>query len=1584
MKTGWYRSAGRVSGAALLAMAFVMGAPSPQCFAKTPVNLLTNPSFEEGVTDAGAPVGWSVYGGMGPQRRLVIVDAPEHGGKALLIDDSNPGAELGLYQTVAAKPGVPYLATVAVKAAGEASPGGSYAQLRFLPTDELAQVPLRPGFGGAFNEMQVGRVAPPGTTHVRLYLYTHASPTPQVIVDDVRLSAVGELPAGVSSPGTAVVPEIAALKDLHLTTRLVEDGRATVALVAPVSKVYDGQAEAILGAIKDLTGVRPPLIRDNAPEAAIPLTGNVILLGNRSTNALIGKLYEKYYTLLDLKYPGPEGHVVRTLHNPFGKGHNAVFVGGSDLKGVERATDVFIAKLREAGQAASGGLAIGRLMEIQLGQGVDVPNDLRVFEIWEGSAGYGASGYFGWNSISKRMAMYYMTGDEFHAREALRLAFPDDQAKQEISDIDGERIENKDDPLGGPYHYNAHMMILFWDLVEESPVFTDEDRLRVTQAFARQLNHHGIRNAYVGPYAPTPAHVGSRHGQWTAISLYCLGRYFAKDYDHPVWPVCEDNGQLHFKSLHAHAWVSGENDNLYWYSTAVAPIFTYMALTGDRVPLENGVLATLLRGQETLASGRQPDWALTYASLGFLHKAAHITQDGRWLGYRERTGVNTDVFRLGQSYWPDESLKPLLPVDLVNTWQVNPLPEPMWRWRNNGFPLDESYLFMSYRSAADASGDFILLDGFNGASRNPYHTHAVLELRHDGLTILEGYLNQVLTRADGLVEKQIAMNAALKHHQVLGGTVSAIGEVPDAAYVNWQRALVHRVGKYTIFADRLQSRADADNLEVQILWQSKQGTWRADPDVDSRMFLDRVAGPSNLPSGWKTFRAQGSDYATRPGGPDDVIEVVGCLLLRAREVGAWLEMPFELEEAVQGEVFVDLLNYVDRGEVRIAMDGEVLVDSFQHYSANVENASVPLGNRALAAGTHRLRVEATGKHDTSGTCYVAIVGVTIKPDAAPEPRVPVVCTSRDVDTTLEGATATMTWVGPVREGDERFFFSVVTARPEGAGKVDCVQLGPNDAAVLLDEPMMVSWQTGEEASGQGLKVMAGDHLYCKDALAVGGLVTDASNPIEATWDFASGVMDVVVEEETVITLAVTSPQSLKLDGEPVPASVQEEGVTLTVPAGRHAITSANPSAGALDAYRIRNKAALEEGRQQRAKLRSETAQAPSLPSLPERASVSFDAPIADLKATPSDAGPLLCAVEGNTIHVLDLTGKEVRTLQADGPIRMVRWWNEQKLLLAGCADEKVIAFDAAGERKWVFVSEMDPAVFRAAKTYWFKSASGHEGIHGLHTGVFLDGKSQAFVGSACTLEILDENGALMKRMPQFWGKVATMRIIPGNDGSLDLLTARKYNGTHRVGMVNNVTLNPDVRRFNSVPAGHTFVGGWSSMNRHHLFFEDFDGDGVKELMSEINGTWNRVTVWDTGGTAKYDVSFGPGKRIPYKNIRDIDIADLDADGLPEIVVATSSGLIVALEGTCQKIWAKRLGSPLGVMNCVTPDGGPPSIIAACDDGQIVVLDREGTITHTAEVAGVPTCILPVTDADGKTLVAFGTKTGQVRMFEEGK
>jgi hypothetical protein len=271
------------------------------------------------------------------------------------------------------------------------------------------------------------------------------------------------------------------------------------------------------------------------------------------------------------------------------------------------------------------------------------------------------------------------------------------------------------------------------------------------------------------------------------------------------------------------------------------------------------------------------------------------------------------------------------------------------------------------------------------------------------------------------------------------------------------------------------------------------------------------------------------------------------------------------------------------------------------------------------------------------------------------------------------------------------------------------------------------------------------------------------------------------------------------------------------------------------------------------------------------------------------------------------------------------------------------------------------------------------------------------VGGACTLEILDEAGRLICRRPVFWGTGSLFRIVDRPEGSLHLLVGRgKTDGAH-LAILSNRDLEPALRGeappsdatrrnrapwsdpivkhgYNSVPEGATFVGGWSSMNRSHLFYEDLDGDGVREVASEINGSWNRVTVWTAEGKPLHDASFGPGDFIPVKNVRDLDVADLDGDGKKEILVATSGGLVVALNHRCEKVWATRLDSPATVMKCVTADG-KPEIFAGCEDGGVIVLDARGAPKRAGGVKGVPTRIETAED-----LVVIGTDQGQVSGF----
>ncbi len=536
-------------------------------FAAVSENLLKNPSFEEGLQANGVPVGWSLYQQTDELRRLELVEPGAESAHGLLIRDDSTSQEIGVYQDVPADGGLSYEAAVMVYVPEGGSAAGAYLQLRFSPSGAFEQSSLAVPLTGRWTRVAVVGTAPEGTKIARVYLYTHRDPTPRVIVDQVSLvSGVAPPPAAPPPPPEPVPPQYDRLKDLCLETRLVTGGRANALIVTPASGRYDRQAEAIAAAIERITGVKLPVIRDDDSAAAVPITGNLICLGNRSTNATIEELYNRFYTLLDLRYPGPGGYEVRTLHNPFGDGHNVVFVGGSDDAGVAEAARILVEHLAAAG-GREGELTVGYLADIKLGEGISVPHDINALEIWEASKGYGSVGYFGWCSISKRLAAYYMTGDEFHAREFLRLAFPDAQALKEIAEIDGERIENKEDPLAGFYHYNAHMAILFWDLVEESPFFDDQTRLKVTNAFARQLNHRKNEGVY-SLTQPAPA-VGSRHGQYSAISLFCLGRYFNTYYPDPIWEQCVRGAWNHFASLGEYAWVSGEADNL--FGTTLGP-----------------------------------------------------------------------------------------------------------------------------------------------------------------------------------------------------------------------------------------------------------------------------------------------------------------------------------------------------------------------------------------------------------------------------------------------------------------------------------------------------------------------------------------------------------------------------------------------------------------------------------------------------------------------------------------------------------------------------------------------------------------------------------------------------------------------------------------------------------------------------------------------------------------------------------------------------------------------------------------------------------------------------------------------------
>lgn len=1209
------------------------------------------------------------------------------------------------------------------------------------------------------------------------------------------------------------VPVYTRLKDLHLKTALVAGGRSRVTIIRPASGVYDSLAERVQRAIAGVTGVTVPIAADDSPAGAVPIQGNLIALGNRSANRTIGRLYDLYYCILDLKYPGPGGYNVRTLHSPFGDGRNVILLGGSDAAGVEAAVEAFLPDLAAAG-GGPGELSLGHLMRIRLGVGARIEG----LKPWD-QARKGMA--YGWNKVSELMAMYYLTGEERYAREMLRYAFPDERRLQELRETDF--IDYRDSPLAESYDYTTQYMDLFWDLIEESPVFSGQERLRVTNAIARQLNRRRQEDVYRLTPATAKILHEDMHSSYSALCLHVLGRYFQKDYPDPVWEHCLQAARLYYQSWHDDGQFAAGADNLMWYSTEVQPVLTYMLLSGWRDPVASGALARLLRAQEALMSGADDDVALDWPALGYLNKAAYLTGDGRWSYYRERTGVDAGVFRVGQSFWPEEELRPRPPADLVERWNISRMPDPHRIERGTGFLPGEAFYFGSFRSAVEGGGDFIFIDGYNGESRNPYHAFTISQLRMAGRTALDGYRNQVLVSADGIMEPRLAMDGALKHAEVVGDVAVVVGEVPQMSWANWRRTLAQRIGRYAVFADDITFRASSANMAVETLWETPGDTWRPEKKC--------------------------LEIATGPNSP-----------------------PFEV-----------------------------------HVSDPVEYRREPMSREGWYGPSADDQLEFR--------------------------RDPV---------------SRLGWYGAAQAGDRQIRFALLARA--GDRPLACRRVARNAAALALPQAGMAVVGTYDRIAGD-LVILAEDHLFGRGltSAGLGETLVSATRPLDLMWDFAAGRLEVVGSEPAELTIGAER---------------------LRLAAGRYRLERALPGPAAA---RLRQRLA-RMGRPQERPRASARRSGVRAPQLRRVFAASLGGPVADLQVAPS----VIYAAVGRQVRRRLPDGTVLAPLEASAEIRVLHWWSEQKLLLAGSTDDRVAAFDESGRLRWTFVSEKDPAWYGPGDdgpftwlTYWPKLT----GIHGLYSGEFLNGGTQAFVGSTNTLEILNGRGELLKRLVVLRGMVHKFALFGGPGPRKTLLLARQPSDWDTLTVIDNVTLKPEIEGFHEMPRGYRVLWAWMQNRPVYLECTDLNGDGRLEVVAGIDGVWNRVSVWKTDETPLATVNLPPGEGPLYRNLPGVGTGDLDGDGKKEIVVATNGRVLVALDYNCVRRWSRRLPATPTVL-VVAPDPRGASIFVGHDDGSILLFDGQGRIAGQAQVEGRPAraALLP----GGR--VAIGTDRGQLAVF----
>ncbi len=1175
-----------------------------------------------------------------------------------------------------------------------------------------------------------------------------------------------------------------------------------------------------------------------AETISIPLKQHVIALGNRINNPFIDKLYKRGFCYTDKIYPGKGGYELRSIHNPTGGGWNVILCGGSEDAGAVQA----------AGFLKKGSDTANVLMKLH------VPGfDKSKVDPANASHYYTIGTYYGWNYISGVLALFYQTGDTFYAGEFLRLAFPDAQAIRDFKRFNAESIELPNDPLAGPYHYAAHHMILLWDLVEEHPFFTDKQRLDITNAFARQWKHHVHWTRPVNPKSLTTS---SRHGQWAQISNYALGRYFMRDYPAPAWENAIARAESEFAVANKlNSWIEGERGIVSWFvSGSINPACQFFGLSGGAEFNPDGALANALRFMQTQWDGSRNSEILGTAYRQTFHLAAEHTGDGKYLWFANLLAKDQNGFyKFGASYAPTGKLQPRPPTELLNTWTTAPMMEGERRFFRVTAPKENCFLGLGWRNTLDTTGDWISFNCFNESYRTPFKLLSLSGLRLDGVNLLHGFGNYVQPTQSGVTAREIPTVGQVYHYGQAGETVYFSGGVPDHAFSAWQRDLLLRNRTFVLLADTITPAEKSGlPLTIQINMQTK---FRVKSTQDGKQIQFAGTGAS---SGDFT-KISALKHKGVPACP--VSSGARNTLFETSKIGDKAVIYFQVPQSMTCNPALTLYDHDSRAAaLNVYLDGKKILSNIPHFSATSELAAntVHFGTQKLNKGEHVLELEVAATSSQSAANWIGVGHLALNAGAQTATEIqPVTMTVSDGEIVLKtGSDAAIKRnmdCDPAKPVTTFQLFS----RNDPDHPVKGGTVADNAALFQMPAPLLVFCR---ELAGVGkgtLVTVEKDRISGQGVTKLGTFFA-AEHPVGLDWEFGK-LLQLSGKPGSVITI---NGQKYTLDNK-----------------GSLQLSRISPADKTFAARTIKN--ALQPVQQSK-----QSADGKKVKPVPAKETKICTLPANIQFIRPVRAGFLAGA--GNNLLLLDKKYRIKQQWSLSAPVQCAV--QAENFLIAGTKGEEIAAFDMQGKKCWSFTSVLAPEVEATQKYYWFKKP---------YPGIFaLEYKAgRIYAGSACTMEVLDLNGKLLGRYPQTWGPCRQISIVDQPDGSHHAVGLR-HSASDGVYMwtVNSKT-GKNVSSFSANVPGYRHFPSFGSLQRTKAFVDDFNGDGKPELLADAQGLYTWLNLYNAQGVPQKQVNLGPGKVI-----RTWTTGNFTGDARPEILVATWSNQLLAIDGECRPLW----------------------------------------------------------------------------------
>jgi len=295
---------------------------------------------------------------------------------------------------------------------------------------------------------------------------------------------------------------ITQLKPLYLETSLGKPEKARASIVAGDEHLV--LAEDLREQIEEVSGIRLPILTDGTALEHLNGHGNLIALGQYGNNKVLEKLYYRGYLVVDGIQPGKGGYVLETVHNPDNLGINVIVVGGSDSAGVEKAAMRLVENLKECGAV------LPRLFEVEPGAGREIV-ERRGIDALDSKRIWPTNQMNVQEALGEAAMLYVYTGEEKYVVlfKTKLMEWLQEQAKPDHGCLD-----------------DFYRVIFSWDQVEESPVFSDEERLHITNLLWDELNLLRPKAESYVFSRKDKVQPRKNHGARSALSVYFAARYF--------------------------------------------------------------------------------------------------------------------------------------------------------------------------------------------------------------------------------------------------------------------------------------------------------------------------------------------------------------------------------------------------------------------------------------------------------------------------------------------------------------------------------------------------------------------------------------------------------------------------------------------------------------------------------------------------------------------------------------------------------------------------------------------------------------------------------------------------------------------------------------------------------------------------------------------------------------------------------------------------------------------------------------------------------------------------------------------------